>query len=263
MMKLIKLMMFGLLIFAVSAGGSWFALTKQHAVENAEDANPHDVVVGADPHAGDSHSGDSHGETHDAAAEQEILPVVVRPKMLTPEDILRNAMGLKEREAKLTQRERAAEQEQLRLQLAQSDLQGEQTSIDALAADVKAQIEEANVLLVRISDEFQQLESKRQQNADEIKKFEETRTEMNAGEQQNLKQLSLWIQGMEANGASEFIKELSKNGQMDVAVRLLANFEERKASEILAALNDPGLMADLAEKFRTLQRPTKTATNKR
>ena len=28
-------------------------------------------------------------------------------------------------------------------------------------------------------------------------------------------------------------------------------------------LNDPEMMAELADKFRTLQRPTKTATNKR
>lgn len=261
MMKLIKLMMFGLLIFAVSAGGSWFAMQKQHAAgEHGDGEASHDVATDVESHAKDPHRA---AATPAAHGDEEILPVAVRPKMLTPEDILRNAMGLKEREEKLSKRERAAEQEQLRLQLVQADLKGEQTSIEALAAEVGMQIEEANELLVRISDEFQSLEQKRLDNAAEIKKFEEVRTEMNAGEQKNLKQWSQWIQGMDAEEAAKFIKTISGNGQMDVAVQLLANFEERKASEVLAALNDPELMADLADKFRTLQRPTKTATNKR
>ena len=125
------------------------------------------------------------------------------------------------------------------------------------------QIEEANELLVRISDEYQQLERQREQNQLEIEEFQETRTEMNAGEQKNLKQLSLWIQGMEADVASKFITQLSNDGKMDMAVQLLANFEERKASEVLAGLESAELMTELADKFRTLQRPTKTATNRR
>lgn len=261
MMKLIKLMMFGLLIFAVSAGGSWFAMSKQHATaEHGDGGASHDVATDVDPHAKHPHGAPATPAAH---GDEEILPVAVRPKMLTPEDILRNAMGLKEREEKLSLRERAAEQEQLRLKLVQADLQGEQTSIEALAAEVQMQIEEANELLVRISDEFQSLEQQRLDNAAEVKKFEEVRTEMDAGEQKNLKQWSQWIQGMDAEEAAKFIKTISGNGQMDVAVQLLANFEERKASEVLAALNDPELMADLADKFRTLQRPTKTATNRR
>jgi len=261
MLRLITMMLFGMLVFAISAGGTWFALSKQHAAHDGEvDSASHGEVTDVDPHSGDPHSDPA---TAAAAGGDEILPVVVRPRMETPEDIVRNAMALKEREAKLSRRERAAEQEQLRLQLVQSDLQGEQTSIDALAADVEAQIEHANTLLVRISDEYHQLEKQRQQNEAEVKEFQETRTKMNAGEQQNLKQLSQWVQGMEPEVASKLILELANNGKMDMAVQLLSNFEERKASEILAALGKPELMAELADKFRTLQRPTKTATNRR
>ena len=56
MMKLIKLMMFGLLIFAIAAGGSWFALSKQHAAKYAEDAGSHDVANETDPHGDDAHA---------------------------------------------------------------------------------------------------------------------------------------------------------------------------------------------------------------
>lgn len=271
MMKLIKLMAFGMVVFGVAAGGSWFAMTKQHAPaaaagEPGDTASPPAETAHTDTGHGAGHGAAGHGSdgAHDAATHaDDALPVVVRPTMLTPEDILRNAMSLKAREEKLVQRERAAEQEEMRLGLVQSDLQGEQVAIEGLATDVKTEIEAANQLLSRILEEKTALDRQSAENAAELKKFEETRLEMNTVEQQNIKQLSTWIQGMDATSAAAFIKELADDGKMDVAVQMLANFEEREASKILAALNNPQLMAELAEKFRTLQRPTKTATNKK
>jgi flagellar motility protein MotE (MotC chaperone) len=86
---------------------------------------------------------------------------------------------------------------------------------------------------------------------------------MDASEEQNIKKLSTWVQGMDAPTAANLIRTMADNGKMDVAVRLLANFEEREASKVLAALNNPELMAELADKFRTLQRPTKTADKRK
>src|SRR6476469_1944652 len=107
MMKLLKLMMFGIVVFALAAGGSWFARTRQHA-------------------SADQTAGEHGNAAHD---EHEGLPVVVRPRMLTPEDILRNAMSLKNQEDKLNQREQAAQQQEYRLGLVQADLQQEQKAI--------------------------------------------------------------------------------------------------------------------------------------
>ena len=264
MMKLIKLMMFAIVVFAMSAGGSWFARSRQQAAGTATDAHGGESNTAAA--AGATEHGVEIPATADAPAADgagEELPVVVRPRMLTPEDILRNAMSLKAAEEKLTKREQEAEQENLRLELVQSDLQSEQQSIEHLATDVKEQIAAANLLLNRILDEKATWDAERQRGADEMKKFQEARTSINAAEEQNIKQLSTWIQGMDEQAAANFITELSNNGKMDVAVQLLANFEEREASKILAALNNPKMMAELADKFRTLQRPTKTASKKK
>lgn len=265
MMNLIKLLAFGILVFGVSAGGSYFARLKQTPVAVADGGHESTAEHGDSqtspseaPHGSAATAHPPDDQHHD-----EELPVVVRPKMLAPEDILRNAMSLKAREEKLVLRERAAEQEEMRLGLVQSDIQGEQVAIEGLAAEVKSQIESANHLLTRIYEQKSALDMERLKNEEEVKKFEDARIEMNNVEQQNLKQLSTWIQGMDAEAASAFILELANNGKMDVAVQMLSNFEEREASKILAALDNPKLMAELAEKFRTLQRPTKTATNKK
>jgi len=263
MMKLLKLMMFGIVVFALAAGGSWFARTRQHASAD-QTAGEH----GGESVAGIAGSGTvpspPEGEHGNAAHdEHEGLPVVVRPRMLTPEDILRNAMSLKNQEDKLNQREQAAQQQEYRLGLVQADLQQEQKAIVSLGDDVKRQIESANQLLTRIIDAKNKLDGERQRTNDELKQFQDAQTKMDASEEQNLKKLSTWVQGMDAATAANLIKTMADNGKMDVAVRLLANFEEREASKVLAALNNPELMAELADKFRTLQRPSKTADKRK
>jgi hypothetical protein len=263
MMKRIKLIAFGAIVFGVAAGGSYFAKMQQHTASASTQTHAEATTDAAAPH-GDAPGAAPHAPTEHAGGVEEELKVVVRPRMTTPEDIIRNAQVLKAREEKLVQRERAAEQEQLRLQLVQSDLQGEQTAIEALAADVKSQIESANQLLVRISDEKNLLDQEHQRNEQQLEDFKDQQTQMDAVEHQNLKQLSTLVEGMDSAAASNLIKNLANNGQLDVAVQLLANFEERQASKILAALDDDPmnktLMTDLIDKFRILQRPTKTAT---
>ncbi|MBL8848423.1 MAG: hypothetical protein JNG89_02015 [Planctomycetaceae bacterium] len=264
MMKLIKLMAFGAIVFGTAAGGSYFArMQQQTAHESTDEHGEATATTAATDTHGAAPADVSQGHDDHAGQVEEELAVVVRPRMTTPEDIIRNAQVLKAREEKLVLRERAAEQEQLRLQLVQSDLQEEQTAIEALAEGVKTQIESANELLVQISNEKNKLDQERQRNEQQIEEFKGEQTKMDAVEQQNLKQLSTWIQGMDSDAAAQFILELANNGKMDVAVRLLSNFEEREASKILAALKNPKLMAELAEQFRTLQRPTKTATSQR
>lgn len=259
MLKLIKLVAFAAVMFAISAAGSWVIQTRQHGGHDphAEQAAPH-AATDAPPES------TVHTAPQPAAqpAAPGDLPVVVRPKMLTPEDILRNAMSLRAREELLQQREQAAQQEQLRLQLVQADIEAEQTAIAGLRAAAQSQIDAANQLLARIAEERARLEHERQQSAEQLRQFEQTRSEMDALEQQNLKRMSTWVQGMEAQTAAAFIRELANDGKMDVAVQMLANFEEREAAKVLEAINDPMLMVELTEKFRTLKRPQKTATRK-
>lgn len=263
MMKLIKLMAFGIVVCAMSAGGSWFARSRQHAAtEPVEGEAAHEFVASEEKPAVAPPPEGEHGHAaHDAT---EGLPVVVRPRMLTPDDIIRNAMSLKSTEQKLAERERAAQQHEYRLGLVQNDIEQEQTAINSLAGQAKEQIESANRLLARILDEKSQLDAERQRNDAEIKQFQDAQTKIDASEEQNLKKLSTLVQGLDAPTAATLIKTMADNGKMDVAVRLLANFEEREASKVLSALADkPELMAELAEKFRTLQRPTKTADKRK
>jgi hypothetical protein len=237
--SLIKLVAFAGFMFGISAAGSWWMAARP----------PHSSEASGETA---SEAAASEPAMHDITGE---LPVAVRPKIISPEELLRNAMTLRSREAALQQQEQAAQERQARLELMQADIQGEQIEVDGLNSQVKAQIEAANALLVRITEERAAMEGQR-------KEFEDTQTKMDASEAQNIKRMSAWIQGMEAETAADFLRELANDGKMDIAVQILSNFEEREASKVLGAIGDSTLMIELAEKFRTLQHPEKPTTRR-
>jgi hypothetical protein len=232
--SLIKLIAFAGLMFGISAAGSWWMATR--------------TTHSTDEVAGETAAAAAHDAAlHDITGE---LPIAVRPKIISPEELLRNAMSLRSREAALQQQEQAAQQRQARLELMQADIQGEQVEVEGLNSQVKTQIDAANALLAEVVQERAALDAR-------LKEFESTQTKLDASEAQNIKRMSAWIQGMEAETAADFLRELANDGKMDIAVQILANFEEREASKVLGAIGDSTLMIELAEKFRTLQHPEK------
>lgn len=248
--SLMKLIAFAGFMFGVSAAGSWWMATHPpHATDEA-----HAAAATADgataPHE---------AALHEVTGE---LPVPVRPKIISPEELLRNAMSLRTREAALHEQEQAAQQRQTRLELMQADIQGEQTEVEALNAQVKSQIEAATALLARIAEERAAMDQQRLDSEAKLKEFQDAQTKMDAAEAQNIKRMSAWIQGMEAETAASFLRELANDGKMDIAVQILANFEEREASKVLGAIGDSTLMIELADKFRTLQQPEKETSRR-
>jgi flagellar motility protein MotE (MotC chaperone) len=253
MKTLIKLIAFAGVMFGVSAAGSWWMTSRQSEAPAAEaDAAGVPPVPGVASSTAPVQTPPPTGE----------LPVPVRPKVISPEELLRNAMSLRSREEALRQQEAEAEKRRARLELVQADIQGEQTEIEGLAAQVKSQIDAANALITKVAEERSRLEQERQQSATQLKEFEEAQTKMDAVETQNIKRMATWIQGMEPTASAEFLRELVNDGKMDIAVQILSNFEERQASKVLSEIDDPALVIELADKFRTLQRPEKATTRR-
>jgi flagellar motility protein MotE (MotC chaperone) len=75
--------------------------------------------------------------------------------------------------------------------------------------------------------------------------------------------MSAWFQGMEPEKAAGVLKSLANEGKMELAVQLLANFEEREASKVLAAIDDTQLTVELAEAFQSFKRAPKKDAGKK
>jgi len=185
------------------------------------------------------------------------LPVAVRPRPMSVEDILQFGLGLNKRETQLNARAASLSQEEERLQLSLADIRGEQQHLEAMHTKLQGQVAACESLLDQIQQARDELSSERQDAEQELQEFSDVRIEVDEQERQNIKRMSVWFQGMEPDKAAGALKELVNDGKTDLAVQLLANFEERDAAKILSALDDYALMVELAERFKDLKRPEK------
>jgi len=250
------MMLFAGASFGASAAGSWFLQSKMQKstddVEGAVSESP------TDPARPDLPAGSS-----GVASSGSDLPVAVRPRPMSVEEVLRFGMGLRKREEQLKEREKTLDREQSRMQLAMADIRGEQQHIESLHAKLEGQAEAGRQILDEIQQARQKLAAEREDAQKEFDEFEEVRLESDEQERDNIKKMSEWFQGMEPERAAGALQQLVKDGKTDLAVRLLSNFEDRDAAKILSALDDYALMVELAERFKNFKHPPSKETRRR
>ncbi len=260
MRNIILMMLFAGVAFSASAAGSWFLQSK---LKEKDAAEPEDVVAletsAEDPQAPDQ---PGNGETAIAASGAD-LPVAVRPRPMSVEEVLRFGMGLRKRETQLNEREKSLNQEEERIKLALADIRGEQQHIESLHAKLQGQTEQCQTILSEIEQARQQLAAERENARQQLEEFQEVRVDADEQEMQNIKKMSEWFQSMEPESAAGALKELVNDGKTDLAVKLLFNFEARDASKILSALDDYPLMIELAERVKEYKRPPRKEARRR
>ncbi len=260
MRNIVLMLLFAGVAFGASAAGSWVLQSKlkEAAAAESEDGETSETA------SGDPQPPGQPGEKETAiAASGADLPVAVRPRPMSVEEVLRFGMGLRKRETQLNDREKSLNLEQERMKLALADIRGEQQHIESLHAKLQGQTEECQTILDEIAQARQNLSSERENAQEQLDEFQEVRVEADEQELQNIKKMSEWFQSMEPENAAGALKELVENGKTDLAVKLLFNFEARDASKILSALDDYPLMIELAERVKDYKRPPRKEARRR
>jgi hypothetical protein len=289
MKNILTLGLFGAVIFGASAGASWFLQQKKHAAgaEVAENDDhgqePESKGHGEEKHVAHEASGhDSKSSDHSAAAVakatdagaprsaadqlkplEHALPGSIRPRPVSVEELLRYSLGLKSREAAIDGKEKNLERRQAQVNIALTDIQGEQHELDGLRRSVKDQITAVDNLLARLAEERQSFQAEKTKAEEEMKKYDTVKQDDDVAKRDNVKRMSAWFQGMEPEKAAGVLKSLANEGKMELAVQLLANFEEREASKVLAAIDDTQLTVELAEAFQSFKRAPKKDAGKK
>lgn len=304
MVKLMAMLGFGVAMFAIAAGGSWFVQNK--LLSSAGHPAP---ASGAHGGSGDTHGSSSTGHGSEASATSshastpaaeaaghgstttdsqgksspslttpppvrgvltkgpvdERMPIPIRPREMSVEELLRYGMGIKEREAQVKQQEELLQKRRVQHQLAQADIEGERKEIDGLRIQVADQLKQAEKLIEKLKDVRTQFLQDQTDAADQMKQIKHERVEIDEEHMDNTKRLSQWIQSMESEKAAEVLKSMANDGeeQVEIAVQILRNLEEREAAKILSAIDDPKLVQLLIEKFRNLKRPPAKTAAKR
>jgi flagellar motility protein MotE (MotC chaperone) len=204
------------------------------------------------------------------------MPVAVRPKPMSVDDIFRLSESLHKREESLKARALELDAERAHTKLALEDIRREQQELESLQTKVQGMIATAEQLMADVANKRQQAveEQKKAQEElktikeaqakaeEELKKVKEVQGAHNETERENIKRMAEWFQQMEPEKAAEYLRELANDGKLDTAVQLLADFEEREAAQILAAMNDAALVTQLTEEFKGLKRPKKTTATR-
>jgi small-conductance mechanosensitive channel len=239
----------GLLSFGLAAGGSIF-LQKSKTTETVEA----DVT---DPTQDTTSGSTNPGSTFETDSTSVELPIAVRATPASPEEIVRYGMTFQKREEALKQREEELRQERLRLKLVSEDVRAEQRELEGLEQQIRGKLVAAEGVLKQIGDQQQEMKKQQEEAKTELDKFDKLQTQVDEGEEANIKKMSDWFQAMVPEKAADYLREMVDEGQMPTAVKILANLEQRDASKILAAMNDSSLVVQLVEEFKGLRRPEK------
>lgn len=186
MKKMIGLLLYGAVIFGVTAGVGMFMAKKQAAHTTAEGEEGHDEESTEEGHADESGHADSEhasaGPTPTASSltghgtppkghEDEHLPVAVRSSPMTVEEIVRMGLSLKSRDEAVRKREESLHEMETQQRLIMSDLAAAQQQVENLLAQTSDQRAAKEELLNRIIAQSEALELERKSVAEEQEKL--------------------------------------------------------------------------------------------
>ena len=251
MIKTFLYSMFAVFLFALGAAGSWFYLQMEGDDDDETKPAEQQAAVEPTPAGVDSLLADGR------SGKEADLPVPVPSKPLSAEEVFRFGAMNRDRHEQLRKREDRLKKEETRLKLAHKDIEARQREIEGVLAQVNDTLSAGEKLLNEIKQASEQLEKEKQDVEKKLESLQQSEQENNVGEQVSLKIAANWLQGMKAEDAAETIRELINEGNMDFALIVLANIEQRNVAKILEAMKDPVLVAELTERFPKVQRPVK------
>ena len=244
-MKILAMLMTGMVIFFASAAGAWYA--KSSLLQSTPSPSEIDGPLTLP----------SSSEQSTSSAGDDLMPVAVREGTMSVEELLRFSLELKERQRQLEQAEGEFQERQIQQQLVLADIRAEQQTVDGLRLQLRQRLDNVEGMIAELTQIRETLLKDREESKQELDQIDSQRIEVEEQHAINNKKLSQWLQGMEPTKAAGVLKEMANDGKMDVAVQLLANFEEREAAKILDEVEDTKLLNSFIEAFRNLKNDKK------
>jgi flagellar motility protein MotE (MotC chaperone) len=248
MKKLLGIGVTSLILFGLSASGSYFWQQKQKSGHAAETAEREPTHKEASKHVAASAplSTPSHGDSPRAA---------VRPAYNAgTEEIARMTSELRTRLAAVHEREEQLIARKKQVELIQEDIRGERTALDDLRTQARNELEALNDAIQGVEKQRSNLDDERQKITKSTQDMEGRVVQLQKEEQDNLKKMSGMYNSMSPENAAKILQNLADTGKMDTAVKVLGLMQDRQAAKVLAQITDAGLAAQFIEKLKGLRR---------
>lgn len=241
MLKAIFLCILGILLFVGGGAGAWYFAQWQHAQELATAEKAKEGTLHA-PLANVEH-----------VKKENPIAIAVRPEGLSADDVFRMSALMQEQTAALQRREAILVEKETRLNLVTEDMNLQQRELQGMLTQVNDTLVAVKGMLSQIEAAEQRVKTEKdnaQATLQELKKVERTEDE---GRDKNVQSAADLLQQMNPEGSAAAIRKYCNEGKTGFAIEILSHIEQRKSAEILNSLDDPTLVAELAE--RMVRRP--------
>lgn len=251
MLRFVILLAVSAILFVGGLGVSWFMLNKE--LQSAQPAASKEAAE----HPAEKFPADPHAPPKEGTAEGDKMPISIRPDgKYSAEEIFRFGSSFRGQYEAIRRREAALREEKVRIAMVMEDVKGERRELDSLRAQAEDAIDTAEKLLARMQAEQGDLEAQKKASAAELETIKKSQFEYEVTESANLKKVSEWMQSMPAETAAKMLQTYVDEGKLQMAVKLLANIEERNVAKILAAIPAPSVVVQLTDAYRNLKPPT-------
>lgn len=255
-MKMVFLILAAAVVFIGASGGAWW-LKNHYLQPDAQvadkDGSPANQTVAGLPVP---------NKDDQTQSPDDELPVSIRPKDVSVEEMLRLGMSLNEREKRIAKAEDALQAKVVQQQIAFAEVTAEQAEIDGLRKEVADQLTKGEQFLSQLMQSRQAVIDERAATEKSLEEMKAAQGKVDEQQQANTKRLSLLLQSMDEDKGAEVLVEMANDGHLAEAAELLSLIEERDAAKLLSAIPDKKLVQDLVVAFRNLQTIAKTANNR-
>ena len=252
MFKTIFNSLFAVSLFALGAVGSWYLSQMQADKQAAEMGDSIEDLQSMDVSAteGTLDAVDSAEE----AAPKSKPPIPLRPKQMTPEELFRFSIEMKEIAKQQQEKQEELTKMEFRLKLIEKEMEGRQRESDEILKQTEHSLDESEKLVAQIQQELEKVVKEKDELQTKLEKLKRSSDIPEDDVKTNIKELAGILTSQAPDAAAENVKRLANDGKLDVVVRMFKSLEEKKVAKILDALNDPVLYSDITEAYLQLQK---------
>jgi len=182
---------------------------------------------------------------------------IVRPNPVTnPDEATKLAAQLKEQQESLKLREARLEAKQKQLEVVLIDIRAERDQMEKLRRDLGNELKLLNAKAADLEKKASDIKDQQAALAKGNIELTKGKVEIEKEEAKNILKMANQFDSMAADSAATILKSMTDSGKMETAVKILSQMKDRQAAQVLAAMPDATLAAQLLEKMKTLKRPT-------
>jgi flagellar motility protein MotE (MotC chaperone) len=248
-MNLIKLLAVAVVIFGLSAAGSWYL---QHSLEQEETGKGHDSPGPTAKSAPAAKAGGRGMHVEKVS----LAPASRTPPSPEAEQVAQLAAGLQKQAESLRVREAQVAQRQKNLELVVADIRNEQKKIDELRKQLSEELKAVGGKMEAVERRASETRAQGEKLTEQAKDLKRSLLDVSEAEKRRVKQMATMYDAMDAEAAAQTFQQMVDVGKLDMAVKILAHMRERQAARVLAQLPDNAVAVQLLDRRKGLKAAT-------